>query len=435
MSKEPVTDTATAGSKRGSAHTVGGRPMWLLWPNVIVVALVVAVPFLIAAYTSFLSINQYTLRSWIRAPWVGLQNYADALTGGNILSTSALESLGVSVAFSLLTTLVITPIGILAALTVNTEFRGRALIRSLYLVPDVIPTFVTALLWRMMFMNGTGLVDRFLAALHVSSINTYWIVGPKSFWAMTITEIWAVWAFIYIMVLAGLQSIPVELYEVHLKQGLINSLIISGISSLLAVVVAVGAGYVLIRFNFRGRFPYLYSLVALQTVPQVMLLLPLFVLFASIQTAIPFQLIGTYQGPIITYLTFALPLATWLMVSYLASIPVELEEAALVDGATRFQALRKVVVPLALPGMVVALVFSFLTGWNDVLFASVLTSQSTRTLAVQLQSFSASQQGGSLPLYGQLMGAAVVSALPVVVLYMVFQRYLIGGLTAGGVKG
>lgn len=222
---------------------------------------------------------------------------------------------------------------------------------------------------------------------------------------------------------------------VNLKQGLINSLIISGTSSLLAVIVAVGAGYILIRFNFRGRFPYLYSLVALQTVPQVMLLLPLFVLFASIQTAIPFRLIGTYQGPIITYLTFALPLAIWLMVSYLASIPAELEEAALVDGATRFQALRKVVVPLALPGMVVALVFSFLTGWNDVLFASVLTSQSTRTLAVELQSFSASQQGGSLPLYGQLMGAAVVSALPVVVLYMVFQRYLIGGLTAGGVKG
>ena len=81
------------------------------------------------------------------------------------------------------------------------------------------------------------------------------------------------------------------------------------------------------------------------------------------------------------------------------------------------------------------LVFSFLTGWNDVLFASVLTSPETRTIAVQLQAFSSSQEGGSLPLYGQLMGAAAVSALPVVILYMIFQRYLIGGLTAGGVKG
>lgn len=222
---------------------------------------------------------------------------------------------------------------------------------------------------------------------------------------------------------------------VNLGRGLANSLIICGLSSAIAVIFAVGAAYVLSRFDFKGRFPYLYSLIALQSVPHVMLLLPLFVLFSSIQTAIPFRLIGTYQGPVITYLTFALPLATWLMVSYLSSIPVELEEAALVDGATRFQALRKVVVPLALPGMVVALVFSFLVGWNDVLFASVLTSPDTRTLAVELQTFSAAQQGGSLPLYGQMMGASVVSALPVVILYMVFQRYLIGGLTAGGVKG
>jgi ABC-type glycerol-3-phosphate transport system permease component len=222
---------------------------------------------------------------------------------------------------------------------------------------------------------------------------------------------------------------------VNLGRGLANSLLICGASSTIAVIFAVGAAYVLSRFDFRGRFPYLYSLIALQSVPHVMLLLPLFVLFSSIQTAIPFRLIGTYQGPVITYLTFALPLATWLMVSYLSSIPVVLEEAALVDGATRFQALRKVVVPLALPGMVVALVFSFLVGWNDVLFASVLTSPDTRTLAVELQTFSAAQQGGSLPLYGQMMGASVVSALPVVILYMVFQRYLIGGLTAGGVKG
>jgi ABC-type glycerol-3-phosphate transport system permease component len=222
---------------------------------------------------------------------------------------------------------------------------------------------------------------------------------------------------------------------VNLARGLLNSLIISGVASVIAVVLAVGAAYIITRFTFRGRMPYLYSLIGLQTVPSVMLLLPLFVLFASIQAALHFRLVGTYPAVIITYLTFALPFATWLMVSYLGSIPMDLEEAALVDGATRVQALWRVIVPLALPGMVVALVFSFLTGWNDVLFASVLTSQETRTLAVQLQAFSSAQEGGALPLYGQLMGAAVVSALPVVILYMVFQRYLIGGLTAGGVKG
>ena len=222
---------------------------------------------------------------------------------------------------------------------------------------------------------------------------------------------------------------------VSLARGLTNSLIIAGCASVIAVILAVGAAYIITRFKFRGRLPYLYSLIGLQTVPSVMLLLPLFVLYASIQAAIHLQIVGTYPAVVITYLTFALPFATWLMVSYLGSIPIDLEEAALCDGATRLQTLRLIIVPLALPGMVVALVFAFLTGWNDALFASVLTSPETRTLAVQLQAFSSSQEGGALPLYGQLMGAAVVSAIPVVILYMVFQRYLIGGLTAGGVKG
>jgi multiple sugar transport system permease protein len=222
---------------------------------------------------------------------------------------------------------------------------------------------------------------------------------------------------------------------VNLAQGLVNSLIISGAASIIAVILAVGAAYVLTRFTFLGRRPYIYLLIGLQAVPGVMLLLPLFAVFASIQVAIHFLLIGTYEVVILTYLTFALPFATWLMMSYLGSIPVELEESALVDGATRLKALWHVVVPLALPGMVVALVFSFLIGWNDVLFASVLTSPATRTVAVQVQAFSSAQEGGALPLYGQLMGAAIVSAIPVVLLYMIFQRYLIGGLTAGGVKG
>jgi ABC-type glycerol-3-phosphate transport system permease component len=218
-----------------------------------------------------------------------------------------------------------------------------------------------------------------------------------------------------------------------LAQGMVNSLIISGSASIIAVILAVGAAYALTRFTFWGRRPYLYLLIGLQAVPGVMLL-PLFVVFASIQLALHLQLIGTYGIVIVTYLTFALPFATWILMSYLGSIPLELEEAALVDGATRLRALWHVVVPLALPGMVVALVFSFLTGWNDVLFASVLTFPATRTLAVQLQAFSSAQEGGALPLYGQLMGAAAISVLPVVVLYMIFQRYLIGGLTAGGVK-
>lgn len=184
-----------------------------MWPGVLLLLVIIGIPFLIALYISFLNLDQYTLRSWIHAPWVGLSNYVTALTSGNVMGASALTSLGISIAFSLLTTILITPIGLLAALTVNTEYRGRMIIRALYLIPYVIPTFVTALLWRMMFLNRTGLVDHALAALHIASINTYWLLGPNSFWAMVITDVWASWAFIYIMSLAGLQSIPGEIYD------------------------------------------------------------------------------------------------------------------------------------------------------------------------------------------------------------------------------
>ena len=222
---------------------------------------------------------------------------------------------------------------------------------------------------------------------------------------------------------------------INLAQGLFNSVLVSLSASAVAVVLAVGAAYVITRFHFRGRIVYLYSLVGLQAIPNVMLLLPLFVVFISIQSLLQIKLVGTYTGVIITYLTFSLPFATWMLITYLANIPLDLEEAAMLDGATRLQTLWRIIVPLALPGLVVALVFSFLTGWNDVLFASVLTAPETQTVAVQLQVFSNAQEGGALPLYGQLMSAALVSSLPVVILYMTFQRYLIGGLTAGGVKG
>lgn len=199
--------------ERGRKGGAGERPMWLMWPSIVLLVVIIGIPLLIAVYISFLNLDQYTLRSWIQAPWVGLSNYVTALTAGNVIGASALVSLGVSLGFSLLTTLFITPIGILAALTVNTPYRGRTFVRVLYLVPYVIPTFVTALIWRMMFLNGTGLVDRSLAAIHVANINTYWLLGPNSFWAMVIADTWASWAFIYIMVLAGLQSISHDHYE------------------------------------------------------------------------------------------------------------------------------------------------------------------------------------------------------------------------------
>lgn len=221
---------------------------------------------------------------------------------------------------------------------------------------------------------------------------------------------------------------------VPLFRGFINSLFIGGVASAIAVTVGLGAGYVLARFVFVGRRPFLLCLVGLQTVPGVMILLPLYVVFAYVQTRLGLPLIGTYPAVMLTYLTFSIPFATWLEYSYIAGIPADIEEAALVDGTTRVGALVRVVLPLALPGVVVAFTFSFLAVWNDVLFASVLTRGPTQTLAVMLQAFSSSQAGLSLPLYGDLMAAAVLSAVPVVVVYMLVQRYLVSGALLGGIK-
>jgi len=219
-----------------------------------------------------------------------------------------------------------------------------------------------------------------------------------------------------------------------LLQGLVNSVIIAGISAALAVILGVAAAYPLARLSFRARKPLLYSLLGSQSIPQLALLLPLYIMLAGIQGILSIHLIGSYPAIIAVYMTFGLPLATVVCFVYLRSLPRDLEDAALVDGCTRMGALRRVVAPLMAPAMVVSLVFAFLVGWNDVLFASALQNQ---TVAVTLEQFGLAQAEGvgAQPLYGDLMAAALVSAIPVVVLYLAFQRYLVHGLAAGALSG
>lgn len=217
-------------------------------------------------------------------------------------------------------------------------------------------------------------------------------------------------------------------------RGMLNSVIIAGISAALAVILGVCAAYPLARLSFRARKPLLYSLLGSQSIPQLALLLPLYIMLAGIQGILGVHLIGSYPAIIAVYMTFGLPLATVVCFVYLRGMPADLEEAALTDGCTRFGALRRVVAPLMAPAMVVSLVFAFLVGWNDVLFASALQNQ---TIAVTLEQFGLAQSEGfgAQPLYGDLMAAALVSAVPVVVLYLGFQRYLVHGLAAGAMSG
>jgi len=221
---------------------------------------------------------------------------------------------------------------------------------------------------------------------------------------------------------------------VALATGLFNSILVSGIVAVVCALLAVSTAYVLVRYSFRGRLTFLRALLGLQSIPGTLMLLPVFVLFSTAATALGIQIIGTRWALFVTYLTFALPFSTWVMVTYLRGLPRELEEAARIDGASSWRILTGIIVPLSWPGIVVSAIFAFLLGWNDVLFASVMTSPESRTAAVALQVFGATQEGGAVPLYGQMMAAALICAAPVVVLYLVFQRYLVGGLTAGGVK-
>jgi len=176
-----------------------------MWPNLILLTAVIVIPFLIGVYISFLDLDQYTLRKFFKAPFVGLQNYVEAFTSAGLL-----HSIWISLAFSLLTTLVCTPIGLLAAMAVNTAFRGRFLVRSLFLVPYVIPSFVTATVWRFIFQPN-GAANSVLEMFGIDG--GQWLIGDRAFWALVIVDIWAAWPFIYMMAIAGLQGIPNEMYE------------------------------------------------------------------------------------------------------------------------------------------------------------------------------------------------------------------------------
>ncbi|QNE15258.1 carbohydrate ABC transporter permease [Pseudarthrobacter sp. NBSH8] len=222
--------------------------------------------------------------------------------------------------------------------------------------------------------------------------------------------------------------------SVGLAKAIGNSLIVSGATAVVSAIMAIGTAYVLVRFEFRGRLTVLRGLLGLQSIPGTLMLLPVFVLFSSAGTYLGVTVIGTLWGLFIAYLTFALPFSTWVMVTYLRGLPRELEEAARIDGASNLGILFRIIIPLSWPGIIVSAIFAFLLGWNDVLFASVFTRPDTHTAAVALQVFASAVEGGAIPVYSQMMAASLVCAVPVVVLYFMFQKYLVGGLTAGSVK-
>lgn len=188
-------------------------PYELIAPSLLLLAVLVYLPMVVAFLMSVFDLNQYTIGEWTQAPFGGLRHYVDALDPRSPLSGSMLNSIRISLLFAFGTTVIILPIGLGAALLFNTDLRGRAVFRGILLLPYIIPTFVNGIVWRMIFMKDSGPVDHALAMLHLGSRSTYWLIGPNAFWAMLVADVWAAWPFVYMMSLAALQTIPGDLYE------------------------------------------------------------------------------------------------------------------------------------------------------------------------------------------------------------------------------
>ncbi len=209
---------------------------------------------------------------------------------------------------------------------------------------------------------------------------------------------------------------------------LINSFGIALISTFLAVIFATFAAYAIARLEFRGKRIVLSIALAIAMFPVVSLVGPLFDMWTT------FHLFNTWPGLIIPYMSFTLPLAIWTLSAFFREIPWEMEQAAQVDGATSWQAFRKVIVPLAAPGVFTAAILTFFFAWNEfVLSISLTSTTAARTVPAQMSFFVGSDPFNAP--YSQLATAAVVVTVPVIIIVLLFQRKIVAGLTAGAVKG
>ncbi len=213
----------------------------------------------------------------------------------------------------------------------------------------------------------------------------------------------------------------------HFGRALVNSVIIGICTTILAVTAGVFAAYALSRLNFPGKFLVLGVILGAAMFPGVALLSPLFQLFTNIHW------IGQYQALIIPDISFALPLTVYTLTAFFAEMPWELEESAKVDGATPGQAFRKIILPLAAPGLFTTAILAFIASWNEYLLASELSSDRTQPVTVAIAQFTGNQPHQEP--YTAIMAAGTVVCIPLVIMVLILQRRIVAGLTAGGVKG
>ncbi len=255
----------------------------------------------------------------------------------------------------------------------------------------------------------------------------FWALGPMAWMLLTsikpdslVAAVPPVWIF------APTAANYLALFgSSDFQRYLVNTLIVASVTSLLATTFGFLSAYSFTRFRYRGStfLPLFYLVVRM--VPRISLVLPFYAIASYL------GLLNTKIALISSYTTFALPFGIWMMIGFLKELPIDLEEAAAVDGANRWQILSKIVIPLAAPGIATTAIFAFLLGWNEFLFALILAGPESRTLPVMVAGFETDRG----VLWGQFSAAAVSIMLPVIAVALVLQRHIVKGLTMGAVKG
>lgn len=219
------------------------------------------------------------------------------------------------------------------------------------------------------------------------------------------------------------QSVPIAAEK--FLAALRSSLLISTSVTLICIFAGVSAAYALVRLPVPGKQNFLFGMLAAQMLPVIVIIIPLYMVMQSL------NLMDTYHGMIVLYSGFMLPTVIWIMHGYFQTLPAELEEAAMIDGCSRLQALLRIILPLSGPGLVAVSAFAFLYTWNEFFMALIFTASTTKTITVIVTEFS-TQSGID---YGLMMTGGVIGSLPPLILAFALQRYIVAGLTSGSLKG
>ncbi|HEY5837188.1 sugar ABC transporter permease [Streptomyces sp.] len=258
-----------------------------------------------------------------------------------------------------------------------------------------------------------------LAASAIAVFPVLWIVfislGPSSAWQQPGE----------VLDHLGLENYRFVLLDSHFPRWMLNSVIVAAATTVLGVLISASAGYAISRMRFPGHRPLMWTFLLTQMFPVAVLIVPLYNLLAR------FDLIDSYLGLILVYCTISVPFCAWMLKGYFDTIPRDIDEAGRVDGLTPFGTFWRLVVPLARPGLAVTAFYSFLTAWGEVAYSSQFMGADHYTLAAGIRTFASDQRAN----WGAMTAASVVIAIPAAIVFLLVQRHLVTGLTAGGTKG